>query len=205
MPDTQIIIDKYIASRKLKIVSWILTIMGLLLFCYPVAFILSLIPSLKEYNILTAVSYLEKIYFINLPSLAVFPLSSDINSYILFSVAYASFAILLIILANFLLERNELSLAFSFIIFLGLSLSEYLINPNLNFFNFDYYTLLYLIFGLLPFLLLVVEIFVKKDFKKEQFYVRIIYSLLVLALMFFFFKGINWLLQNRQLLKDLLL
>ena len=199
--NTEVVIEKYEVSKKLKIVAWLTTVMGFMLFSYPIFFILSLMEELKEYKFYSILYYLNKIYFLTIPNLVASYVPKEINEYIAFAIIYVLFAILFMVVSSFLLERNLLAIAFALVIFLSLSVSEYMINPNIfTAMNMD--TALYLIFGFIPLILIVLEIVIKKDFKNQQLYVKIISSAIIIGALILFFKGLIWLIQNRQWLID---
>lgn len=199
-------LDRYKVSRKLKFVAWLTTAMGFLLFAYPVVFILSLVSSLKAYNINLVLDYLNKIYFLTIPNIVASTIPTETNAYIAYAVTYVLFAILFMIVSNFLLERNLLAIAFAFVAFLSLSVSEYMMNHSLDI------TLLwknplsmaniemagYLIFAVVPLIVIITEIFTEKDFKKEQFYVKIITSVIIIAALILCFKGAILFIQNKD-------
>lgn len=201
--NVEVKVERYEVSKKLKVIAWLTTLMGFMLFSYPVVFILSLMPSLKEYKISGILYYLNKIYFLTIPNLVASYVPTEINEYIAFAVIYTFFAILFMVTSSFLLERNLLAIAFAFVIFLSLSVSEYLINPELNIKNLlSYHVIFYLIFSLIPLILMILEIVTKKDFKNEQFYVKILSSALIISALILFFKSLIWLIQNRQWVID---
>lgn len=201
--NTEVKVERYDVSRKLKAIAWLTTLMGFMLFSYPIVFILSLMPGLKDYKISAVLYYLNKIYFLTIPNLIASYIPVEINEYIAFAVIYTLFAILFMVTSSFLLERNLLAVAFSFVIFLSLSVSEYLINPGINIKNIlSYHVIFYLIFSFAPLILIILEIFTKKDFKKEQFYVKILSSVLIISALILFFKGLIWLIKNRQWVVD---
>lgn len=195
----EIKIERYRVSRKLKLLAFITTVMGGLFFAYPVFYILSLSPEIAKYRISIILSHLDRIFFLQVPLFISSYVPAEINGYIAFAIIHVVFAILLMIISNFLLERNLLAVAFSFIIFLSLSVSEYFLALNLN----SYSSLaLYGLFGFLPLVLIIVEIVTEKDWKKEQFYVKIIGSFMIIATMILCFRSLMWLIQNRQWVID---
>ncbi|KPJ55048.1 hypothetical protein AMJ47_02035 [Parcubacteria bacterium DG_72] len=191
--ETEVIIERFKVSRKLKIISYITTAIGFLMFAYPVVFIISLIE--KEVSII--LYYLNKIFFLTIPELVTSYIPTDTNAYILYAIIYVLFAILMMIISNFLLERNLLAIAFSFVIFLSLAVSEYLVNPSL-FQQLSSKLIPYLIFALIPLILIIMEIITEKDFKNEQLYVKIIISVLIIGFVILSFKGLIWLIQNKS-------
>ena len=190
---TEVIVERFRVSKKLKIISYITTAMGFLMFAYPVVFILSLIKN--EISIITY--YLNKIFFLTIPELVTSYIPTDTNAYILYAIIYVLFAILMMIISSFLLERNLLAIAFSFVIFLSLAVSEYLVNPSL-FQELRYGLIPYFVFALIPLTLIVIEIIKEKDFKDEQLYVKIIVSTLIIGVIILSFKGLSWLSQNKS-------
>ena len=195
--ETEVIIERFKVSKSLKLLSYITTAMGFLMFAYPVVFILSLIESLEKYGTPTILYYLNKVFFLTIPELVTSYMPSDTNAYILYAIIYVLFAILMMIISNFLLERNLLAIAFSFVIFLSLTVSEYLVNPFL-FQKLSYELIPYFIFALIPLILIVIEIIKGKDFKDEQLYVKIIVSVLIIGAVILSFKGLIWLIQNKS-------
>jgi len=198
----QIKIEKFTVSKRLKLVSWITTIMGLLFFAYPVFYILSLVSELEKYKAPLILDYLNQTFFLRAPILIASHVPSEISSYIVYSVIYVLFAILMMILSNFLLERNLLAIAFCLVLFTTLTVSEYLIIPeiNINTFwqNMTFKFLFFLLFALIPLILLVLEILIERDFKDEQLYVQIITSALIISVIVLCFRGVIWLIKNKQ-------
>lgn len=206
----EIKIDRYKVSKKLKFIAHLITAMGGLLFAYPIFYILSLFSELEKYKISNILSRLNELFFLRIPSIVANYVPMETNGYVAYAIVYVLFAILFMIVANFLLERNLLAISLSFIIFLSLTASEYFLNPDLSFVSFyknpgltiTYKALLYLIFALIPFVLMVWEIIAEKDYKKEQFYVKIISSFMIIAVIILCFKGLIWMIQNKQWLTE---
>ena len=195
--ETEVIIEKVKISKKLKIVSFITTIMGFLMFGYPIVFILSLMIKQGRYEIPTILYYLNKLFFLTIPNIIASYIPAETNAYIVYAIVYVLFAILLMIISSFLLERNLLAVALAFTIFLSLAISEYLLNPSL-FQGLNYELIFYLIFALIPLFLMIAEIITEKDFKNEQLYIKIIISFLIIGVMILFFKGLIWLIQHKS-------
>lgn len=191
--DTEVIIERFKVSKKLKLLSYITTVMGFLMFAYPVVFIVSLIES----NASIILEYLNKIFFLTIPELVTSYIPAETNAYILYAIMYVLFAILMMIISNFLLERNLLAIAFAFVIFSALTISEYLVFPSL-FGELSYNLIPYLVFALIPLILIIAEIIQEKDFKNEQLYVKIIVSALIIGSSILAFKGLIWLIQNKS-------
>jgi len=194
--ETEVIVERFKVSKRLKIIAYITTAMGFLMFAYPVVFILSLIKGLEKYRVSDILYYLDKIFFLTIPNIVASHIPAETNAYIVYAIIYVLFAILLMIISNFLLERNLLAIAFSFVIFLSLSILEYLFDSSL-FRELRIELISYLIFSLIPLILIILEIIVEKDFKKEQLYVKIIVSVLIIGFIILCFKGLIWLIQNK--------
>jgi hypothetical protein len=195
--ETEVIIEKVKVSKKLKIISYITTAMGFLMFAYPVVFIVSLMGGSGRYGISTILYYLNKLFFLTIPNVVVSYIPAETNAYILYAIIYVLFAILLMIISSFLLERNLLAIAFTFVIFSSLTILEYLFNPSL-FGELSLKLIPYSIFALIPLILIVAEILIEKDFKNEQLYVKIIVSFLIIGVIILCFKSLIWLIQNRS-------
>lgn len=202
----QVKIDKFSVSKRLRLVSWITMIMGILFFAYPVVFILSLVSNLEKYKISVILEYFNQTFFLRVPFMVASYIPSEISDYIVYAIVYVLFAILMMIISNFLLERNLLAIAFSLVVFSSLTVSEYLMVPDLNlgniWGNLTFKLVFYLIFALIPFILLIFEVLIERDFKEEQFYVQIINSALIISVIILCFRGIVWLIKNKQWLVD---
>lgn len=192
---TEIRIEKFRVSRKIRIIAWITTGMGFLMFAYPVVFILSLIQDLEKYKVSTILYYLDKLFFLTIPKLVALYMPTETNAYIIYAIFYVILAILLMIISNFILERNTLAIAFSLVIFLSLTVVEYLLNPIIRELHLE--LIPYLIFALIPLILIIAEIITEKDFKNEQLYIKIIVSISIIAFIFLCLKGLIWLVQNK--------
>ena len=192
-------IDRFSVSKRLRLVSWITMTMGLLFFAYPIFFILSLVPDLEKYKIPDILDYLNQAFFLRVPFIVACHIPSEISAYIIYAVIYVIFAILMMILSNFLLERNLLAIAFCLVIFTSLAVSGYLITPDLS---LNFKLISYLIFALIPLILLIFEILIERDFKDEQLYVQIITSAIIISVIILCFRGIVWLIKNKQWLID---
>jgi hypothetical protein len=194
---TEVVFERFKISKKLKIIAWITTAMGFLLFAYPVVFILSTINSLEKYRVSTILHYLNKIFFLDIPNIVAVYIPTETNAYIAYAIIYVLFAILLMVISNFLLERNLLSIAFSFTIFFSLSALQYIFDPSL-FKQLNIELISYVLFAIIPLVLIVAEIVTAKDFKNQQLYVQIIVSALIIAFIILCFKGLIWLIQNKS-------
>jgi len=199
-------IDKFTVSKRLKLVSWTTTLMGLLFFTYPIIFILSLVPDLERYKVLIILDYLNQTFFLRIPILIASHIPSEVSTYVIYAIIYVFFAVLMMVLSNFLLERNLLAIAFCLVIFVSLTVYEYLTIPGLNLANIwqnpTFKLVFYLIFALIPLILLIFEILIERDFKEEQFYVQIITSALIISVIILCFRGVIWLIQSKQWLVD---
>jgi hypothetical protein len=197
--EQEVVFERFKVSNKLRVIAWITTAMGFLMFAYPVVFILTLIENLDRYNISTVLHYLDKIFFLTVPHIVAAYTPSETNAYIAYAIIYVILAILLMIISNFLLERNLLAIAFCFVIFLSLSIFQYLFNASL-FTKLNVELVSYLIFALIPLLLIIIEIIAKKD----QLYVQIIVSVMIIVFIMLCFKGLIWLIENKSWLVETL-